>query len=676
MPPPSSAASSTDVGSDLPKSWSRVVITSVQPTVDGGRWPLKRAKGESVKVTAGVIVDSHEALAVELVYRHEHEDTEHVVRMPGQGNDEYAGHFRADEIGRYLYRVRAWINRFATWQDQFRRRVDGGESRDEIESELHVGASLLEQAAANAPEDDRERLEARIEAFEQGKEQAALGEEIADLVRRYAPHDQQTTSGTYEVRVDPERARFGAWYEFFPRSAGDTPDEHATLDDAAERLPRIRERGFDIVYLPPIHPIGKTNRKGKDNAPEAEPGDPGSPWAIGGSLEDGSKGGHKSVHPKLGGIEAFDRFVERAHELDLEVALDVAFQTSPDHPYVEEHPEWFYHRPDGTIRYAENPPKKYQDVHPINFESDDWPALWRELKSIFEFWIDHGVTIFRVDNPHTKPFAFWEWCLHELRKDTPELIVLSEAFTRPKTMYNLAKLGFNNSYTYFTWRNTREELMEYGRELFQTKVSEFFRPNFWPNTPDILHDELVEGGRPAHKTRFVLAATLSSTYGVYGPPFEHVFNEQHPDREEYAQNEKYEIRCWDWNDPTSLQPFMARVNRIRNENPALQHMRSLRFHETKNSALLAYSKARETNLIVVVVNLDPHDAQEGQLILPPDDVGLPPDEEFPVRDVLRDTEHTWQGDRHYLNLSPEAPAHIFKMEREAPVEVDSPTPPE
>jgi len=665
------ASSPSDRTVDMPKSWSRVVITSVRPSVDGGRWPIKRTVGEPVEVTAGVIVDSHEALAVELVHRHENEDAEHVSRMPSVGNDEYVGAFEVTDVGRYLYRVRAWINRFATWQDQFRRRVEGGESQAEIESELTAGAALLEDAAENAPPEDRDLLEAHIDAFRDGNEQAALGDEIAELVRRHAPHDQQTTSATYEVRADPELARTGAWYEFFPRSAGDST-EHATFDEAAERLPRIKDMGFDIVYLPPIHPIGETNRKGKDNASEAGPDDPGSPWAIGGVLEDGSKGGHKSVHPKLGGIEAFDRFVERAHELDLEVALDIAFQTSPDHPYIEEHPEWFYHRPDGTIRYAENPPKKYQDVHPINFEGEDWAALWKELKSVFEHWIDHGVTIFRVDNPHTKPFAFWQWCLRELRKDTPELIVLSEAFTRPKTMQSLAKLGFNNSYTYFTWRNSKEELVEYGRELFQSDLVEYFRPNFWPNTPDILHDELVHGGRAAHKSRFVLAATMSSAYGVYGPPFEHVFNEQHPDREEYARNEKYEIRTWNWNDPTSLQPFMRRVNRIRRENPALQQMRTLQFHETQNPDVIAYSKAVGTNLIVVVVSLDPHREQEGQLVLPPDEVGLPHDEAFPVHDLLQDARYTWRGQHHYLRLTPNAPAHIFRIERETDDETTHP----
>ena len=656
----------------MPKSWSRVVITSVRPTVDGGQWPIKRAVGQSVEVTAGVIVDSHEALAVELVHRHEDDDGEHVSRMSNAGNDDFAGTFDVDKVGRYLYRIRAWINRFATWQDQFRRRVEGGESQPEIESELKAGADLLRTAAANAPDDDRELLQAHVDAFENGNEQAALGDEIAELARRHAPHTQQITSATYEVVADPELARSGAWYEFFPRSASDKPDEHATFDEAAERLPRIKEMGFDVVYLPPIHPIGETNRKGKDNAPKAEPGDPGSPWAIGGFLEDGSKGGHKSVHPKLGGIDAFDRFVERANDLGLEVALDVAFQTSPDHPYIEEHPEWFYHRPDGTIRYAENPPKKYQDVHPINFETEDWPALWRELKSIFEYWIEHGVTTFRVDNPHTKPFAFWQWCLRELRKDTPELVVLSEAFTRPKTMHSLAKLGFNNSYTYFAWRNNKEELEAYARELFHSEVAEFFRPNFWPNTPDILHEELVHGGRPAHKIRFVLAATLSSTYGVYGPPFEHVDNRQRDNKEEYAQNEKYELRKWNWKDPTSLQPFISRVNRIRDENPALQQMRNIQFLDTQNPEIIAYSKAKGSNLVVTVVSLDPHNPQEGQLILLNDELGISSGPAFPVHDMLQDARYTWRGNQHFLRLTPNAPAHIFRIERDTSGETAHP----
>lgn len=645
----------------MPDTWSRIVITAVHPEVDRGAWPIKRARGETVDVTAGIIADGHEDLAAELVVQHEADESPQVCPMRAQGNDEFTESFVVERLGTYTYHVRAWVNRFGTWHDQFRRRVEGGESEALLRSELLEGADLLRAAARRADTDDAARLDAYARAFEQGQVDRALNDEVADLARAYAPRDEVVKCAPREVFVDPERARFAAWYEFFPRSAR-ADGRHATLDDAAKRLPRIKALGFDVVYLPPIHPIGTTHRKGKDNTPAARENDPGSPWAIGGDRGDGKKGGHKSVHPALGGIDAFERFVQRAEEIGLKVALDIAFQTSPDHPYVDEHPEWYYHRPDGSIHYAENPPKKYEDIYPLNFESEDWRALWVELKSVFEFWIDHGVTIFRVDNPHTKPFAFWAWCLDELREKTPELIVLSEAFTTPKRMYHLAKIGFNNSYTYFTWRTTKRELQSYAEELFHTNVVEFFRPNFWPNTPDILHDPLVRGGRPAHVVRFILAATMSSAYGVYGPPFEHVYNEQHPDREEYAGNEKYEIRTWTWNDPSSLQPLMRRVNRIRRENPALQQMRAIRFHETRNDQLLAYSKQAGDNVILVVVNLDAHRAHEGLIELPLDDLGLPADEPFPVQDLLTGERYAWRGSNNYVKLVPdEMPAHIFRL---------------
>jgi starch synthase (maltosyl-transferring) len=405
-------------------------------------------------------------------------------------------------------------------------------------------------------------------------------------------------------------------------------------------------------------------------------------------------------------MEAFERFVAEADRLGLKVALDIAFQTSPDHPYVTEHPEWFRHRPDGTIRYAENPPKKYQDVYPFDFETDEWRALWDELKSVFEFWIDKGVRVFRVDNPHTKPFAFWEWCLGELREAHPDLVFLAEAFAKPKTMYTLAKLGYNNSYTYFTWRNTKDELREYGEELFQTEIAEFYRPNFWPNTPDILTEYLAHGGRPAHVVRFVLAATMSSAYGLYGPPFEHVDARQHPDREEYEDNEKYEVRQWDWDDPHSLQPLIKRVNRIRRENPALHHMRTLRFCDTDNPMLLAYWKEEPTqadsaeppagangsasgaasgepktaggdgaaNLVLCVVNLDPYHRQAGWVSLPLDDWGIPDDRPFEVHDLLGGERYFWQGGGGYVELDPPTlPAHVFRVERRTHTERDFPT---
>ena len=646
---------------NMPSRWSRVVLAWVKPQVDGGRWPAKRSVGEEVTVSAGLIVDGHDKIAAEVFFRHEEDDEEQVRRMELLHNDEYHTTFDIDRLGRYSYRVRAWVDQFATWQDQFTRRVEGGDTEYEIKSELQEGAALLRQAAADAGKNDANELEKYAKAFEKGDVDAALSRHTLELARANDPREGAVVSETYQIQADPELARFAAWYEFFPRSAGPQLNgeepTHATLDDAADLLPRIKELGFDIVYLPPIHPIGKTNRKGKDNAPTAEPGEPGSPWAIG-----AKDGGHKAVHPELGGMEAFERFVERAEGLGLKVALDIAFQTSPDHPYVKEHPEWFKQRPDGTIRYAENPPKKYQDVYPINFESEDWKNLWAELKSVFEFWIDHGVTVFRVDNPHTKPFAFWEWCIRELREEHPETIYLAEAFSRPKIMYALAKLGYNNSYTYFTWRNTKEELIEYCRELYQTEVAEFFRPNFWPNTPDILHDFLVHDGRPAHIIRFVLASTLSSAYGLYGPPYEHVDNRQHPEREEYASNEKYEVRSWNWHDSNSLQPLIKRVNRIRRDNPALQHMRNLRLHQTDSPHLLAYSKQMDDNLILVVTNLDPYHEHDGWLHLPLEELGIPTDRPYELHDLLGGERYYWSGHDNYVKLSPHvSPTHIFRI---------------
>ena len=647
--------------SSLPSDWSRVVLSWIQPNVDDGDWPVKRSVGEDLTVWAGLVVDGHDRIAAEAFFRHESEKEDQVARMQLKYNDEYFATFPIEKLGRYYYRVQAWVDQFATWQDQFERRVKGGDTDYEIKSELQDGAALLRRAAGNAGGADAAQLNAYADAFEKGEVQTALEPRVLELARAYDPRDGAVTSATYEMHADPALARFAAWYEFFPRSAGgqgkDGKPVHGTLDDAAGILPRIKEMGFDIVYLPPVHPIGKTSRKGKDNAPKAAKGEPGSPWAIG-----AREGGHKAVHPDLGGIKAFDRFVKKADDLGLKVALDIAYQTSPDHPYVKEHPEWFKQRPDGSIRYAENPPKKYQDVYPLNFQSEDWQGLWMELKSVFEFWIDHGVRIFRVDNPHTKPFAFWEWCIGELRREHPDLIFLAEAFSRPKIMYGLAKLGYNNSYTYFTWRNTKTELIEYCRELYDTEVGEYFRPNFWPNTPDILHEYLVHGGRPAHVIRLVLASTLSSAYGIYGPPYEHVDNNQHPDREEYANNEKYEVRSWNWNDPNSLQPLMKRLNRIRRENPALQFMRNIQFHQTDSPHLIAYTKQHGENLILVVVNLDPYHQQQGWLHLPLADLGIPDNQPYEVHDLLGGERYYWSGPDNFIQLNPHvSPAHLFKV---------------
>ncbi len=657
--------------SPAPRAWSRVVLATLTPHLDGGRWPIRRSVGEDVEVVAGFITDGHDLITAELVVT-DPDGKQTVHPMPLRYNDEYVATFTPQALGTWQFVARAWLDSFRTWQHQFQRRVDGGESETLLRGELLDAAALLRERAKNAKGDVKKKLNAYAKRFEAGDVAAGLEDDARDLATQADPREGLVESAPQSVAVDPERARFAAWYEFFPRSAADEPGQHGTLDDAARRLARIKEMGFDVVYLPPVHPIGVQFRKGKDNAPTAESHEPGSPWAIGGFLPDGTKGGHKSVHSALGGMPAFERFMAEAEKVGLEVALDVAFQTSPDHPYVEEHPEWFRHRPDGTIRYAENPPKKYQDVYPFDFESEAWPALWEELRSVFTFWIDKGVTIFRVDNPHTKPFAFWEWCLRTLRDDHPELIFLAEAFSRPRIMQGLAKIGFNNSYTYFAWRNSAEELQAYGEELFQTDVAEYFRPNFWPNTPDIFHEELEHGGRPLHIARFIVAATLSPTYGIYGPPYEHVQTHKHPAREEYADNEKYEIRTWNWHDPHSLQPVFARINKIRHAEPALQYARNVTFVQTGNPHLLAYVKRHEGSRVLVVVTLDPHHVQEGWLTLDPTEIGLDSSAGVTAHDALGGETYRWHESHPYVRLDPHVmPAHVFVLHGQEMPESDA-----
>jgi starch synthase (maltosyl-transferring) len=463
----------------------------------------------------------------------------------------------------------------------------------------------------------------------------------------------------FGVIVDPVKARFSTWYEMFPRSArGD--GQHATFRDCIELLPYVEGMGFDVLYFPPVHPIGSTARKGKNNAMSAKPGEVGSPWAIG-----AKEGGHKAILSALGTMADFESLVKEAKSRGIDIALDIAFQVSPDHPYVKEHPEWFRMRPDGTVQYAENPPKKYQDIYPFEFESPAWQSLWEELKSVFEFWVGHGVKIFRVDNPHTKSFAFWEWALAELKRDHPELIFLSEAFTRPRIMHKLAKIGFTQSYTYFTWRNAKAELIEYFTELTQSPTREYFRPNVWPNTPDILHATLQQGGRPAFIVRIVLAATLAANYGIYGPAYELLENvPREPGSEEYLNSEKYEIKRWERDRPDSLRELIARLNRIRHDNPALQRDWSLRFHPIDNGQMMVYSKREENNVILVAVNLDVLHPQSGWVELALEHLNIAPHETFEVHDLLSGGSYTWSGPRNYIDLNPhQLPAHVFKVVR-------------
>jgi starch synthase (maltosyl-transferring) len=461
------------------------------------------------------------------------------------------------------------------------------------------------------------------------------------------------------VAVEREKAGFSAWYEMFPRSTSPVPGRHGTFKDCEARLPYIAEMGFDVLYFPPIHPVGHTSRKGKNNTLRPKPGDPGTPWAIG-----SEEGGHKAINPDLGTLEDFKHLVAKAKKYNIEIALDVAFQCSPDHPYVREHPEWFLRRPDGTIQYAENPPKKYQDIYPLNFETENWRELWEELKSIILYWAGQGIRIFRVDNPHTKPFQFWEWLLAEVKKDYPDAIFLSEAFTRPKIMYRLAKLGFTQSYTYFTWRNHKRDITEYLTELTQTPVKDFFIPSFWPNTPDILHEYLQTGGRAAFMARLVLAATLSANYGIYGPAFELMENQpRDPGSEEYLNSEKYEIKYWDIARPDSLKNLISSINRIRRENAALQRNRNLWFNATSNEQLICYSKYTGdlSDIILVVVNLDPHATQAGTVNIPLQAWGFDAEKPYQVHDLLSNKRYTWRGEWNYVELNPDiCPAHIFR----------------
>jgi starch synthase (maltosyl-transferring) len=648
----------------------RVVIENVKPEIDCGLFPIKRAVGEKVVVEADIFADGHDSVSARLLYRKGNDEVWSEVPMVLIENDRWRGEFRVQEIGDYYYTVEGWVDHFKTWQKDIKKKFEAGQ---DIGVDMLIGIGYIEGALKRAKGNDKKRLMHIISSLKNSSPEEvpliAFSNELVELMDKYP---DRSLSTRYEkklrVVVDRERALFSAWYERFPRSCSSQPGRHGTFKDCEGILPEIARMGFDVLYLPPIHPIGKTNRKGKNNSPVAQSDDVGSPWAIG-----SEEGGHKSVHPQLGTIEDFVSLVNKAKEYNIEIALDLAFQCSPDHPYVREHPEWFRWRPDGTVQYAENPPKKYEDVLPLNFETENWRELWEELKSIVVFWIEKGVRIFRVDNPHTKPFRFWKWLIEEIKRDYPDVIFLSEAFTRPKVMYHLAKAGFTQSYTYFTWRNTKREFIEYLTELTQTEVREYFRPNFWPNTPDILPEHLQFGGRPAFMMRLVLAATLSSNYGIYGPVFELCVSEALPGKEEYLNSEKYEIRYWDWDQPGNLKDFIARVNRIRRENPALQTTWNLKFFEVDNEYILFYGKVNEdlSNIILVVVNLDPHHTQSGWVRVPVSELGIEPNQPYLVHDLLSEDKYIWQGEYNYVELNPHViPARIFRVRKRLRKETD------
>lgn len=651
----------------LPKEGrQRVQIEGVSPEIDGGRFPIKRTIGEKIHVEADMFCDGHDVIAGVILYRPETSQQWQEAPLSPLFNDRWQGEFSVSEMGGYVYTLMAWVDHFQSWRRDILKKIDAAQV---VPVDWLIGAQLIEETSQRASGHDAEQLKTWCEALRSHAnasngilEDKIVSPQLALLMSKYP--DRKFAS-TYEkllkITVDREKARFSTWYELFPRSCG-APGQHGTFADCIARLPYIADLGFDVLYLPPIHPIGVTFRKGKNNTVVAEPRDVGVPWGIG-----APEGGHKAIHTQLGTLEDFRKLVSKAAEYGIEIALDLAYQCSPDHPYARENPQWFKRRPDGTIQHAENPPKKYQDIYPIDFETEDWQNLWEELKSVVLFWIDQGVKIFRVDNPHTKAFPFWEWMIGEVKQADPDVLFLAEAFTRPKVMSRLAKMGFSQSYTYFTWRNNKWELTEYMKELTQTEVREYFRPNFWPNTPDILHAFLQQGGRPAFISRLVLAGTLTANYGIYGPAFD--VCENRPIREgseEYLDSEKYQIREWDLNSPYTIKEYIARVNRSRREHPALQSNNSIRFHPIDNEEIICYTKQTEDlrDVMLMVVNLNPHHTQSGWIHLPLESLGIKPDQPYQVHDLLNNAQYTWEGEYNYVELNPHiTPAHLFWIQQ-------------
>ena len=667
-PAPSAAPAPSATG-HVAEGRLRAVVDAVLPVLDGGRFPVKRIAGEAVRIEAHCFTDGHDKLRVVLTWQSVADGKSFDVEMTSQVNDVWTADFTPPVPGRYRYTVTAWVDHFQSWRSELERRDD----EKDIRIALQVGAGLIDAAGGRATASDAVilnewALQMRASADDRAghadmaaMKALALDPARAAIVDRYADRCLASSLGL-ELIADRKRAQFSSWYELFPRSAATEPGRHGTFKDVEQRLPYVAGMGFDVLYLPPIHPIGRIKRKGANNALTATAEDVGSPWAIG-----SREGGHKDLLPQLGSLADFKSLVGKAHECGIELALDIAFQCAPDHPYVSAHPDWFKHRPDGSVQYAENPPKKYQDIYPFDFENPDWRNLWDELKSVMEFWIAQGVRIFRVDNPHTKSFPFWEWAIGEIKRAQPEVLFLAEAFTRPKVMHRLAKAGFSQSYTYFTWRNSKRELTEYFTELAHGPGREYFRPNAWPNTPDILHEALQSGQRSTFAARLILAGTLAANYGIYGPTYELMESTpRDPGTEEYLDSEKYQLRHWDLDRATSLAPLIARLNQIRNDNPALHSDHSLRFCPLDNDQLIAYVKhdVASRNIVLTIVNLDPYNTQSGWLDLDLTGFDIERDQRYQVHDLLSDQRYQWTGSRNYVSLDPyRLPAHVFRLRR-------------
>ena len=636
----------------------RVMIERVSPQIEQGLYPIKRVEGEWVTVEADVFGDGHDLISVFLLFRKAETKKWSEVRMSDKGNDRWTGSFRCETIGEYEYAIKSFIDHPRSWFYAFRKRLSENEVK-ELELQVRIGIEYLNQIAELYPKSKKE-VKQWIERLkgENPFEQAA-SVELEKFLYDYPLLQFETiTDKVWKVIAHRKRAGYGAWYSFFPRSAAPKDSPHGTFKDCEDILPRIAEMGFDVVYLTPIHPIGDQFRKGKNNSVNAQPGEVGCPYAIGSEL-----GGHKDILPELGTLKDFQSLVKKTKALNMEVALDFAIQCAPDHPYVKEHPSWFKWRPDGTVQYAENPPKKYQDILPVDFETEDWQGLWQELKSILDYWIAQGVTIFRVDNPHTKSFPFWEWCLGEMHKSNPEVLFLSEAFTRPRVMEALAKKGFHQSYTYFTWRNTKQELSQYMNDLTQTELKEYYRPNFWTNTQDILPYMMQSGQLPQFLIRYFLAATLSSNYGIFGPTFELMVHAALPGREEYLDSEKYEVRHWDWTLRNRLTEVITAVNKHRKENEALQFTNNYTACQIDNEQLIAYLKTYADNKILCIVNLDAYSRQSASVHVPLHLIGKNHGDPYTVHDLITGEKYIWHGSMNYIELDPyKLPFHLFRIE--------------
>ncbi len=636
----------------------RVIIENVQPEVDGGRYAAKRTVGETVNVTADIFSDGHDHIRAYLLYRHESSAEWLTAEMVHHVNDQWSATFIVDKKGSYVFTVMAWVDHFETWYDGFKKKAD---AKIDVKLELQEGALFLRKLSKGNEmkllhlADQLGNTKAYAKAIE-----LVLSNEFGQVVSEHPLIEHEVRYGKeLVVQVEHKKANYSAWYELFPRSSALEGGRHGTFRDVIKLLPRVAQMGFDVLYLPPIHPIGKINRKGKNNNVRAQQGEPGSPWAIG-----SDEGGHKSIHAELGTLDDYKKLIEEAKKLDIDIAFDLAFQCAPDHPYVKKHPNWFKQRPDGSIQYAENPPKKYQDIFPFNFESDDWKGLWNELKSVIFYWIDNGVKIFRVDNPHTKPIGFWEWVIAEVNKHYEDVIFLSEAFTKPKVMASLAKIGFTQSYTYFTWRVSKYELTEYMNELVNGASRNYFRPNFWPNTPDILPYHLQHQGENVFIQRIALAATLSSNYGIYGPPYEFYDNTPVEGKEEYWNSEKYEIKKYDWKRTNRMTDIMTLLNKARKEHKALQSTWNVQFLTLENMNLIAYLKAIDdlSDIMLIVVNLDPHVKQSGYVQLPKDRLKITDRINVKLHDIITDEDYTWAQEWNYVELDPYIlPFHLFKL---------------